>query len=328
MQRWQLAALAVACSACLEPLVDDNPGYSRNVLPPGSAVPSAYADLQVSRKIDMNDGVSPPLVELKTGYANGSQVQYWDLGAAKRAAVPAYALTRCGPDGRALPDARLMEWPLIMETIPGDPDYSQYRAISWVCLTDKFSGEVISSSDAIDDAVELGLVLDPAPADFWINLPVVSPGVELASPSGPRAPQRAFHKGTEVVAHSFDDQEGRFPYGNGATVGAGRVYEILKGGSPAPVRVIFSEPYATDGVRNPAYSPQWSLYSVTLKPLEGDEATTADMDIESWTRESDIVEVNPKSGTPAPKHPRVAAVTASMATSRVNRPFFIGPVAP
>jgi hypothetical protein len=331
MQRWQGAALAVAlCSGCLEPLVDDDPGYSRYVLPPGSPVASGYADLQINRKIDLNDGVGAGVVPLKTGFADGKEVKYWDLGTAKRAAAPAYALARCGPDGTALPGSKLSQWPVIMETIPGDSDYSMYRAVSWVCLTDKYRDEVIPSSDALNDAVELGLVTDPRAADFWVNLPVVAQGVELAGTAGNRPPQRAFYKGKEILLHEFDDQEGRMPYKAGENIKVGNVYEIVKSGAMGVVRVIFSQPIERDGVRNPDYSPQWMFYTVTLKALVVSGMTTLEAeqakenaDIESWTQESDIVSVNPMTGAPTPKASRVLSVTASATTPRVNRPFVV-----
>jgi len=326
MQRWQGAALAVAlCSGCLEPLVDDDPGYSRYVLPPGSAVASGYADLQINRKIDVNDGLTVGIVATKSGFADGKEVKYWDLGAAKRAAAPAYALARCGADGAPLAESKVSQWPVIMETIPGDSDYSAFRAISWVCVTDKYKDEVIASSDALNDAIDLGLVRDPRAADFWVNLPVVTPGVELTSSDGNRAPQRAFYKNQEILHHAFDDHEGRFPYVAGTSILAGNVYDILKPGSPGVARVIFSQPLERDGVKNPQYSPQWMLYTVTLQALPGDMVGQDETDIQSWMKESDIVNVNATTNAPTKKHPRVASVVASTTAARVNRTFLLQP---
>lgn len=333
MLRWQGAALCVAlCSGCLEPLVDDDPGYSRYVLPPGSAVSSAYDDLQLNRKIDLNDGLTPPLIAIKAGWADGQEIKFWDLGAGKRSPAPAYGLARCGADGKPLPGASLREWPLVFETIPGDGDYSPFRVLSWACVTAAYNNQIISSSDAINDAIDLGLISEPQPSDTWLTLPIVARipeqagGVELAWAPENRRPDIAYYKGKTVFYHSFDDQEGRFFY-DGKTTAVGNVYEIVKAGSTSPVRVIFSQPYAIDGAKNPAYSSHWALYTVTVKDLPDDAMGQADAEIQTWTRESDLVTINPKSGAPASKLKR-ADVVASMASPRVIRPFVVRPEGP
>ena len=319
MQRWQGAALGVAlCSGCLEPMVDDDPGYSRYVLPPGSAVESAYADLQINRKIDMQDGINPPAVMLKTGFAGGQEVKYWDFGAAKRSAAHAYALASCTPDGQPLPDAAVGRYPIIIETIPGDTDYSPYRAINWVCTTDKYKDEVISSSDALNDAIDLGLVRDPRPADIWVHVPVIGQGVEIAGAGQPRPALTAYYKGKSVLYTSFEDQEGRFPY-EAKPLPAPNVYDIVIQGSTNVVRTVFAQPLMKDGAKNPAYSPQWSLYTVTLKP-EMDEAKNA-AELDAIRNESDLVTLNMMGVPMAKPMTRVTMVTANMTTSRVNRPL-------
>lgn len=326
MKRWQGAALGVAlCSGCLEPLVGDDPGYSQNVLPPGSVVPSGYADLQISHKIDRGDGLSVPLVPMSTGYADGRELKYWDFGPAGRSAGEAYALATCGADGQPLPDARIGQWPVIVDNIPGDGDYTPYRAISWVCLTAQWGGQIVSSVDALGDAIKLGLLAEPLPPTFWVNLPIVSAPVEVEGPAGIRASSPAYYRGVEVRMHSFEDQEGRFPY-DGKPLMAGKAYDIVKAGQTAPVRVIFSQHHEKEGARNPAYSPYWNLNTVTLKPLMGATpeelaaaAAAEDMMIQSWTKESDL--------TAAAKRGAVV-ITPSMTNPRVNRPFVIQQVTP
>lgn len=330
MLRWQRAALCVAlCSGCLEPMVSDDPGYSRFVLPPGTQVESAYADLQISRKIDNGDGLAPPLVKIKSGFAAGAEVKYWDLGAAKRAAAPAYALAVCGPDGRPTGESAINRWPFIVETIPGDGDYSPYRAINWVCITPKYKDEIINSSDALSDAVELGLVSEPRAADIWVNVPIVSQGLEVEWPGMNRATSTAYYKGKTVQYHSFEDQEGRFGYDATKPFPVANAYDIVRIGQPGVVRTIFSQPYTKDGARNPAYTPQWMLYTVTLKALVVGPDTTQEMeaakeaaDIQMWDEEADIVNV-PMAGSPTPRHTRVLSVTPNTTNPRINRPFVV-----
>jgi hypothetical protein len=329
MQRWQGAALVVAlCSGCLEPMVGDDPGYSRNLLPQGSAVPSAYAELSTSHKIDRADGLSVPLVPVSNGFADGNAVRYWDMGMAGRSASSVYALANCGPEGQPLPGSKVDQWPILFESVPGDGDYTPYRAISWVCVTEKYSNQIISSGDALGDAIKLGLLREPIPAAVWVNLPIVAAGVEVAGTEQNRPALTGYYKGTTVTYYSFEDQEGTFPYEPKQLV-AGKVYEIFKSGAMAPVRVIFSQPYMKDGVRNPMYSPYWNLFTVTLTGLKGanPEALAADaaveeMAIQSWTKEGDILAAQKQ--TPS----RIQSVVASMTNPRVNRPFVVEAVAP
>jgi len=324
MQRWHGAALAVTlCSACLEPLTDDDPGYSRNVLPRGAAVQSAYSDLQINRKIDLNDGLTGPVVPIKNGFAGGTPVRYWDLGPAKRSTAPAYDIAKC-ENGAPVTDDPWVH-PLVMETIPGDTDYSPYRAISYACVTPKYNGEQFTSVEALEDGIELGLIEEPMPADIWVNVPVVGRNVDLSYGDRNQPPERGFYKGREVLHHSFINQEG--PFRNPTTPpSAGYVYEIARLGFAGTVlKVIFSQRFLdADGRRNQAYSPQWILVAVTLRGVSA--AIPGDMeqeaaDIESWDSEDDIVTLNAQ-GVPTPKlGTRVLAATVTQ--TRVNRPFVI-----
>lgn len=319
MQRWQAATLAVMMFGCLEPLTDDQPGYSRHILPPGSEIASAYDDVQLNRKIDLNDGLSGN-IPIKTGFAAGSEVRYWDLGPAKRSASPAYLLTRCA-DGSPLANGAV-DHPIVVETIPGDSDYSPYRALNWTCVTDRYNGELFTSLDAINDGIDLGLLNEPIAAERWLNLPIVGQDVGLSLGRTVRPAATAYYRGTRVLYHNFVDQEGDFP--NPTTLPQpGYVYEISRLGYAYVIdKVIFSQPYTTDGVRNPRYSPQWTLVTVTLRSVSvaiPDDEAQQMMDIQSWTREEDIVTFN-SAGYPLPK-PGTRVLAVSVTQTRVNRPF-------
>jgi len=323
MQRWQGAALAVVlCTGCLDPLVEDEPGYSRYIKPQGTVVPSAYADLQINRKIDLNDGATMPMVALKNGFAAGEAVRYWDFGVGKRSAAPAYGLARCGGD-MPMP----IEHPVIVDNIPGDTDYSPYRAFQWACVTDKYQNEVVSSLDAFNDAIDLGLVLDPTsqPATTWINQPIVNANVGAGLPSGPKI-SKAFYRGTELQFYDMQSQEGTFSY-SAMPVPTANVYELMKPGSMMPARVIFAQPYrdpANPAARNPAYSPAWLVITVTLKAQA--DAAALDALIETLKAESDLVTVGMNNALTVKNTMAIASAVAT--TNRVNRPFLVTEVAP
>ena len=327
MQRWQGAALAVAlCSGCLDPMVGDQPGYSRLVAPQGTPIALAYDDPLIARRIDMNDGVGMGPIPIKTGYAAGSEVKYWELGAARRAA-PAYVLVECAFNRPRVP---LMH-PPIFESIPGEADYSPYRAIYEACITPEYAGQLVTSVQALDDAIDLGLVLEPVTATTWRNWPVVNQNVELSLGSTTRTPGAAYFEGKVVHFHQFADQEGEFP--NPGTMATGFVFEVVRSDAPTTiVRTIFSNGFrAPDGSKNPAYSPVWTPVTVTLKPLDPTDANARqqeDADVSSWTKDTDIVTYSAdKNPVPMKKEgSRVAPLTIAAATARVNRPFLVNEV--
>ena len=210
MQRWQGATLAVVlCSGCLDPLVDDAPGFSRYVLPAGTPVPLATDDLNINRKIDTNDGVTAPVIPLKNGFADGAAVQYWDFGASKRSGGTAYGIATCAPGAEPVP---LAKHPIIIDTIPGDTDYTPFRLVQWACVTAKYKDEIIPSFDALSDAIDIGLISDPTstPAPYYYNCPVVIPTAELAFSTRTQLPGDVYYKGTLAKCHSFRSQEGTF----------------------------------------------------------------------------------------------------------------------
>jgi hypothetical protein len=334
MQRWQGAALAVVLfyGGCIDAQVDDAPGYSRYVLPPGSMVPSPITDDTTSyRKIDVNDGVTKPMVSPKPGWAGGAAVSYWDFGAGKRATTPVYGLKDCSPD-----QSMKVDHPLIVDSIPGDTDYSPFRAFQVACVTAKYNGEIIPSFDAFNDAIDLGLITDPTgtPAAYWINQPIVTQDVVvLGGVSEPESKQKiGFYRGYSVYYYTLETQEGSFPIDPAMpAITTGNAYEILKPGSTTPVRVIFSQPYlAPDGSRNPRYTPAWLQVTVTLKQPTvtppGDMAALSaayDAILAGLTKESDLVTVGMNNALTVVNTSIIAS--AVVTTNRVNRPFVVRP---
>ncbi|MDB4990963.1 MAG: hypothetical protein JWN04_6141 [Myxococcaceae bacterium] len=328
MQRWQGAALAlVLCTGCLKPLVDDKPGYSRYVMPAGTPVPSAYDDPLLLRKIDLNDGEASPAVPLKTGFAAGQTISYWDFGVAKRAVSPAYGIADCGDQG----PVQRPNHPLIVDNVPGDTDYSAYRAILWGCATPKFQDEVVDSLDAFNDAIDLGLITDPtgAPATLWYNQPIVNRDVGLAfmTPGLVQPALPAYYRGSVVLFHDLSQQEGAFVINPMAPLPTNNVYELVKPGSMMPSRVIFSTPYRmADGVTvNPGYSPSWIVVTLTMKPqmvpMGMDANAALDALIATLTNADDLVTVGMNNTVTVKNTSAVASATVT--TNRVNRAFYV-----
>ncbi|MET0284129.1 MAG: hypothetical protein ABW352_06655 [Polyangiales bacterium] len=310
-------------------MVGDEPGYSRYILPPGSMMPGELTDdITAYRKIDVNDGVTKGNIMPKVGWAAGTQVSYWDFGPGKRGASAAYGLARC--NGM---DVTPIEYhPVIVDNIPGDSDYSPFRALQYACVTSKYQDELIVSFDAFSDAIDLGLITDPTAtmAAYWVNHPITTPDAVLSG--GVRAQNKvAFYRGSTVHYDSMVEQEGQFTYDPMTGVQTNNVYELVKPGSMAPVKVIFSQPFkGEDGSRNPKYSPAWLQVTVTLKAPTGTPpgdmaALNAAWDtlIASLSKESDLVTVGMMNALTVVNTTAIASAVAT--TNRVNRPFVVLP---
>jgi hypothetical protein len=324
MQRWQGAALVAAlCSGCLDSLVDDQPGYSRHLLPAGSDVPSAYDDPTTARKIDNNDGLTGQTIPLRDGFVAGSAMKYWDLGVGKRTASPAYVLTRC-QGGIPMREPRV-DHPMLIDTIPGDNDYSPFRTIGYVCISDKYQGERITSVEALYDAIDMKLVQEPLNAITWFNAPVVNRDISLSLGANSRLPSNGYYKGNLLQYHQFLDQEGEFP-NTGTLPTPGYAYDIAKPGATGVAKVIFSQPFRMpDGSKNPAYSPQWLQVTVALKSTLPPEQI--DAELASWDSDDDIVMYTGPMNTPVAKT-GTAVASVTITANRLNRTFMVNEVAP
>ena len=194
--------IGLLCAGCLEPLVDDAPGASPHVLPPGTAVPHVSSNPALVAQIRTNDGLSDRTLEmtggvvpLVDGWADGVAVKYWDLGDTPRVGALLYALAREDADGNLV---AIAEHPMIADSLPGDPGYSAFWMIQLVPVTDVYQGEKLPSTRALDDARDLGLVGEPVPAMTYLDAPIVPPGTTLAMGDGvpPAEPMR-------ILAHGY-----------------------------------------------------------------------------------------------------------------------------
>ncbi|MFT3925851.1 MAG: hypothetical protein QM778_25130 [Myxococcales bacterium] len=293
-----------ALGGCLGPLASDKPGYSRYVLPPDARVQAARDDYEANHKVDMNDGLEAGPIPLKSGFADGQGVKYWDLGVAKGTIAPTYFLTRCGEHRAPLPGGAL-DHPWLSDAIPGAPDYTPFRALYAVCVTDDYAGEIIASTAALSDAIDLGLVREPNDPTEWLDVHMVALG-EMPGPG--LSGRQVYVDDLLFDCVSSEPQEGRFPFVD-KRIAAKNVYELSFEGSMKIERVVFAQALiGADGQRNPSYAPAWKVIAVTMK---------AGTDLTLFDRESALVTLDDK-GTPKPAAPEVVSAKASGNT--VNRP--------
>lgn len=219
----QLATLVVTLGACdrLGPRVDDvtadgaPPGDTasapdagpRFVLPAGSPVPPVADDPGMLAQIRLNDGLSDSalaanggVLARSVGKAGGATVMFWNFGAAQVAGnfavvAPVYVLVDV--DGTTP-----IDHPLLLDSIPGDSRYSQVRRIVLVPITERYAGELLTRTEALAEALDLGLIAEPVPAGTWRTLPVVPPDtlLELGGTAAPLAPTEVYAAGKVVTA--------------------------------------------------------------------------------------------------------------------------------
>jgi hypothetical protein len=309
MSRVRSAALSVVfLGGCLGPLSDDEPGYSRNLLSSDTEVASVSGDPALNRRVDTNDGISNLKAPLKSAYAVGVPVKYWDLGAGKATCTPAYKLAQCDADQVPLENGAV-DHPLLFDAVPGDTDYSQFWAISFVCVTPKYKGERIPNMLALSDAYELGLALEPREPLQWVHAPVVQEGVELEG-AGAASMGEGYARGLRWTVADFGEAGVIDPsiVTNGKSVTSANVYELVRQGSTKVERVVFgSVGFNPDGTRSSKYVGVWSLVNVTI---------TADADLEMFKQESDIATINMDRSLTKANDKITALTTTTTRTSR------------
>jgi hypothetical protein len=266
-----LGALGAGCDS-LHPLVDDDrydappvqvetdgglvsvdavPG-ARYVLPAGSPVPSIADNAELVSQIRLNDGLSDGalasnggVLARSTGKAGGATVMYWNFGAAPMAGnfavtAPLYVLVDSDGGTGWIPRT---DHPALVDSIPGDVRYSPIRRIMYVPVTATYAGEVLTSVDALAEALDLGLVAEPIPAGTWRNMPVVPPDTKLevggTPPVSPVLPTEVYGRGYRVTLFPLGGDRGTQPLRNGSMpVGQeSRLYSGVASGTPPTLPV-------------------------------------------------------------------------------------------
>jgi hypothetical protein len=163
------------------------------ILPSDATVPSISTNVALATQIQINDGLSDSalvtsggVITRSTGKAAGATVLYWNFGAQAVAgnfvvSAPVYILAQSDGGGGYTPIAA---HPMLIDSIPGDGRYSALRREVYVPVTSMYAGELITSVEALTEAIERGLVLDPVPKGTWRNMPVVPVGTKLEVGNG------------------------------------------------------------------------------------------------------------------------------------------------
>lgn len=198
-----LSIFAVCCTACLDRPETEPPAYSSFIVPEGVEVRSLERTMAAKTRLDLNDGLTGPLITLHTGYAAGHEVKYWDLGQAPTSAEPMWIFVRReGERGVVIP-----EHPPVIDSIPGDSAYSPIRLIFEVAVTSRYSGQRFPSLRAIEDGAELGLLEQPRQLEVFTNCVVTLQDNQFEVGEGldPRQTTPAYYRDRTVYQFCVGD---------------------------------------------------------------------------------------------------------------------------
>lgn len=211
-------ALALAASAAcrLDPLVEDTPGASVNVLPSDATVRNVTTNPELTNQITLNDslarvfgnaGGTGLIPRSSGGWAGGNAVAFWSFGTAERAPAPIYLFGTGDPNPEAASFVLNDHLPLV-DALPGDSEYEPVHTIYNVQVTDKYRGEKITTTAALADAIDLGLVNPPVATKRFYNWPIVRPGTTLDVGGGMVAsPRPIYGRGYLVDSYRLGAQQ-------------------------------------------------------------------------------------------------------------------------
>ncbi len=299
---YELSLLLVALAGChlLDPRVSDvridgpppppdapviatTPTY---VLPTGSIVPSIADSDELVSQIKIFDGLNDTalaaasgVVVLSSGKAGAIAVKFWSFGSAPviDGIISSSLLYVLVDDDGAGGWTPRTDHPWLLDSIPGDPRYSAIRRVVYVPVTASYAGERITSVAALTEALELGLVGEPAPAGVWRNVPVVPPGTRLDV-----GPTNAAVDATEVYARGYRVQvfalgvpqpyrNNQIPMGHESRLLSG----VATGTPPALTTQLDAQPVFQYGI--PA-APPTSTFNYTPVVTELDVRLATDVD--------------------------------------------------
>lgn len=278
-------AVAMVTAGCLDPLVKDAPGASAHLLPAGTPVPNAVDSPPLKAQISLNDGLddaaftmSGGVVPRGTGMSAGAAVRYWSFGPATLAPSPIYEFFERTEAGLS----RIAHPPLL-DALPGDHGYSPIHGINQVVVTGAYAGELITTIDALADAIDLGLVEEPVPIKMFVDSPVVLSSTKLdVGGTNPEAvPEMMFARGFIVTAFRLGGELGIQP--TGTTVLPTRQVSFLRepGKIYDPTSPIFQAviPTMPPPSMITTYTPLSVVVNVDLAPAVPASTITSDSDL-------------------------------------------------
>jgi len=281
------AAVVIGTTGCLDPLVKDKPGASAHLLPAGTLVPSAIDNPDLKVQLTLNDGLDDAaftmnagVVPRGTGMSEGVPVRFWSFGPATPAPSPIYKFFQMTGSG-LMPIAH----PPLLDALPGDHGYGPIHGINQVVVTDAYNGELITTMDALADAIDLGLVNEPVPLKMFVDCPVVLPSTKLdvGGTTLQALPETMYARGYTVTAFELGGALGVQPIPAGGVLMPTKQVSFLR--EPQKIydttRPIFQAtiPTVMPPTAMPNYTPLSVVVNVDLAPNVTADTITKDSDL-------------------------------------------------
>lgn len=273
-------------------------------LPPGATVPNVTTDADRTSLLDDNDGVMREVRRVRA-FASGEPVWYWGFGPVESdAPMDLFLLCR-----RAVAGGRctaLEDHPPIAEVMPGMPEYAPFGLEHDVEVTASYAGERITSVEAMQQAVEHGLLRAPVATTRFREIVVVHPDVRLeVAPGTFVTPTPIYAEGFEGAAFDFSATHGSYALLDGA-VRIRNVYVLTRDGEAMPLNEVARMADLTgDGDTNdsnnvfgvaldePEYTPLWRAVRVTVPSDYASIDTSMDETMAEYTSSHDMFDVAP-----------------------------------
>lgn len=279
MQRLLALAAVLAAGCRLDPLVDDQPGASANILPSTANIPSVSTNSELTNQITLNDSLDDDALDASGGVivrsdgafsGDGTPVRFWAFGGAERAPAPIYVFGTGDPTSSSF--QQLTDHPPLVDTVPGDGEYEPIHTIFRVRVTDKYQGERITTSGALADAIDLALVEPPVAIKAFVNWPIVRPGTRLEVATGVSiAPTPLYAHGYVVDSFPLGGPRGVQPNPTGL-LPTSQVSFVRAQGQPSydAAHPIFQANIPTAPAQMKAnYTPLSIVVDVDLAPIAG-----------------------------------------------------------
>jgi hypothetical protein len=184
---------------CLDASGPEKAGYSAQLLAPDAEVPLYDSDDALRARLDAADNQDSPMIPLRSGYVGGREVHYWDFGVVPIGTKPVWVFRAHGEDGGTVDTGH----PDLIDSVPGDTGYTSFRKVYLVYFTKAYTGQRITSMQALEDALELGLLEEPFWKDAYVNWPVAlaDAKLEVGPDETPLSPDPVYYRGR--ITHHF-----------------------------------------------------------------------------------------------------------------------------
>lgn len=236
-----VSPVLLVLGACVDPLTSDAVVRPELLLRAGSQVESIETDGDKAEQIAANDGIditTDPVVRASLGFHDGALVRWWDFGEASPVQIPLYLLVAEDEAGELEVMGKRYKkigHPPIFDKVPGDAGYSPWWTVVLLPVSEVYDGELVTSFEAVEEAVRQGLVGAEVVTTKIINCPVVAWDARLERKlgEGSEPPEEAYYRGKVIRYFSFDEIDVDEP-----VIASPPLYELRReGGEPLSERI-------------------------------------------------------------------------------------------